>query len=281
MSNNRFVQVYRNQTLRRKFYPFLDNVLRIYPADALDPLIRSAVNIHEEKENIYKEIQSGLSRIQSGLTTTRRSISALSFQRHIMTSQTLQLLEGCDDKIKTYVEIGTKGRYVRRLCKELGFNKSYLVTDPEPGFSPTDILERAGLSKPWEFESLTYEPISSILSESVDLVSIYIGVHHGPADKLLPFIASVNKILTPGGHLIMREHDCTSPEMHMIAGLAHDVFDVATGVSWEEHSKDVTNFHSMDEWESMFAKHGLIRMHKGLLQVGDPSLNTLVRFQKQ
>lgn len=283
MSNdNRFVQVYRNPDLRKRFYPFLENVLRLYPANDLDALIRETVNIHESKEGVYKDIQATLPGTQSGFTRARSAVSALNFQREVMFEQTMELLSGRYDRIDTYAEIGTKGRYVRLLHEELGFQKCYLVTDPKPGFSPTDFLERLSLSRPWQWTPLgnSYTGLGVIKYKSVDLISIYIGLHHAPKEYLNMVLAMANLILRPGGHIIIREHDCTSPEVELMAGLAHDVFDVATGVSWGENSRDVQNFHSIDEWESMFAKHGFRRMHRGLLQTGDPSMNTLVIFKK-
>ena len=285
--SNRFVQVYGDNTLCGQFYFFLDNVLRLYPTDQLHQLIYEVIgvthNSGENEEIIYKEIQRRLPEIKSGLAQIKSSISALGFQRKVMLDQTIELLKDTADRINTYVEIGTRGRYVRSMQKELGFQKCYLVTEPEPNFSPTDILERGGLSRPWEFLPLMnyfWGPTYST-GPNVDMVSIYIGLHHAPKDSLPEFIKALSLILRTGGHFIIREHDCTTPDIHLMAGLAHDVFDIATGVSWEEHSKDMMNFHSIDEWEAVFTQYGLKRMHSGLLQEGDPSLNTLVRFQKQ
>jgi SAM-dependent methyltransferase len=66
-----------------------------------------------------------------------------------------------------------------------------------------------------------YEPIAqaAIADASVDLVTCYVGLHHMTAERLTPFLASVARILRPGGVFIVRDHDVDS-RRHARAGLA-------------------------------------------------------------
>jgi hypothetical protein len=171
---------------------------------------------------------------------------------------------------------------VPALRKQLVFSKAYLAADRRPGFTPTDILERGGLFRPWHFQNIgDYEPITGILEGEVDLVTIYIGIHHAPYKKLVTFLTSISQVIRKGGYLILREHDCDSPEMHQMAAMAHDVFNIATGVSWEENAREVRNFHSVSQFEILLSAYDFVKTEPGLLQEGDPTRNTLLVFRKQ
>src|SRR5262249_34984176 len=140
----------------------------------------------------------------------------LAKQKDVMTRQTLDLL-GEKRRINGYVEIGSTGRYASTLRKELQLDGPLvLVNDVAPTNSPPDIMERGGLRKLGEWVPLdNYAPLPKdrIPDASVDLVSCYIGLHHIPLDRLQPFMASIQRVLRPGGTFILRDHDVISKEM--------------------------------------------------------------------
>ena len=71
----------------------------------------------------------------------------------------------------------------------------------------TLVSERAGLAFCLAVPILplgNYDPIApaSIPDASADLVTCYIGLHHAEPRTLAPFIASLARVLRPGGHFI-------------------------------------------------------------------------------
>ena len=117
--------------------------------------------------------------------------------------------------------------------------------------------------------------------ESIEVITCYIGLHHCPNEKLDAYIKSLYRILKPGGIFIIREHDVTTPEMRIFASLVHTVFNLGTDETWEYNKNEYRKFMSVDEWASLFHKHGFKKTSEGILQDLDPSLNTLISFIKE
>ena len=146
-----------------------------------------------------------------------------------------------------------------------------------------DLLERGQLAKLGAHHPLAdYAPLSeSIGAASLDLVTCYIGLHHMNVDQLQPFLASVRRVLRPGGLFIVRDHDVTTPEMRALVSLAHTVFNVGLGETWETNQKELRYFESMQVWVSRLTAAGFADTGHRVLQDNDPTRNTLLAFTKQ
>jgi spermidine synthase len=104
--------------------------------------------------------------------------------------------------------------------------------------------------------------------------------HAATPDVLDGFVDSIQRVLRPGGLFILRDHDVKTADMSTFVSLVHTVFNVGTDISWEVEHKDYKKFKSADEWAQYLGQHGLKDTAKRLLQVKDPSLNTLMAFMK-
>jgi FAD/FMN-containing dehydrogenase/uncharacterized membrane protein YhaH (DUF805 family) len=265
------------------FYRFLQNVYRLYPEDRFHLLIKEATAAHGDDEAIYRHLQGQLPRIKPFLADLFYALPSLARQKREMARQTASLLE----KGRTYdgyLEIGTTGRYVGALRKSIRMTGPLvLVHDVPPGFSPVDIVERGRLTKVGEYVPLgDYEPIPAdrVRDESLDLVSCYIGLHHCPPDKLDAFVASIVRVLRPGGTLILRDHDVATPAMDAFVALAHTVFNAGLGVPWETNRQERRHFAPIATWVERLAAFGLRDAGARVLQAHDPSDNTLMAFVK-
>jgi SAM-dependent methyltransferase len=210
----------------------------------------------------------------------RFGLPALFKQKQEMARQTLELL-GDKRKIDGYLEIGSTGRYISELRKHVQLSGPLvLVNDVAPTNSPVDIAERGQLGKLGEFVPLNdYAPLpASIADQSMELVTCYIGLHHVPLEKLSPFIASIVRVLKPGGIFILRDHDVKTPQMHHLVALAHSVFNAGLAVPWQVNAAELRYFVSVDEWVKRLAAFGLRDMGKRLLQAHDPTDNVLLGF---
>jgi FAD/FMN-containing dehydrogenase/SAM-dependent methyltransferase len=266
------------------FYRFLQNVYRIYPEDRFHTLIGELVQAHPHgDETIYRTLQARLPSIRPWLAELRYALPSLARQKREMTRQTLELLDG-QRRFEGYLEIGSTGRYLGHLRGRLDLQgDQVLVNDLAPTFSPVDIAERGGLRRLGRFVALDdYAPLAStaIADESIELATCYIGLHHAPLNRLDAFVASIARVLRPGGLFILRDHDVTDDYMRAMAALAHAVFNAGLGVPWETNAQELRHFRSIDAWIELLDRHGLTPVGPRLLQAHDPRLNTLLCFRR-
>ena len=196
-------------------------------------------------------MQQELKGIKPLLSDLRYTVPSLFKQKQEMVAQTLDVL-GSRRRFEGYVEIGSKARYYAGLAKKLDLaGPAYFIDEQPPGFSAADILERGGIAKQGVHLPLQdYEPIAAaaIADASVDLVTCYVGLHHMTAERLTPFLASVARILRPGGAFIVRDHDVASDDMRALVSLAHTVFNAGLGETWEANRAELRFFESADTW---------------------------------
>lgn len=279
-----FLSVYGSVESRDAFYRFLQTVYHLYPEDLFHNLIRSACRRHDDDRAIYEEVARRLPDITPFLRDFRYALPALMTQKKEMRSQTVVALPG-GKRYHGYLEIGSTGRYVKGLKKSLGISgEVYLTHDSAPDYSPPEIMERGGLKEVGRFFLLDdYTPIdrARINDESLDLVTCYIGLHHCPQKKLAAFIASIHRVLRPGGCFVLRDHDAGSVDMRTFCSLVHTVFNAGLGVSWEDDCSELRLFEGVDYWVNAVTSGGFADTGHRLLQANDPSLNTLMCFVRQ
>ncbi|HEX8019338.1 methyltransferase domain-containing protein [Mucilaginibacter sp.] len=276
-----FKAVFNDTKWSDDFYRFLQVIFHLYPEDKFHQLIRQEIAVNNTDEEIYKAVQGKLSTIKPFLSELTYALPALKKQKKEIARQTLGLL-GDRKLIDGYVEIGSTGRYISQLRKEIKVTGPvYLINDLAPTNSPGDIMERGQLGKLGTFIDInSYEPIGAIAENSVDVVTCYIGLHHCPVARLDGFVASIYRVLRPGGSFIIRDHDVKSAEMATFVSLVHTVFNVGLNETLDFEKKDFKNFKSADEWATIISKAGFKDAGKRILQDKDPSDNTLMLFTK-
>jgi SAM-dependent methyltransferase len=282
-TTSEFKAVFNDTRWSDDFYRFLQVIFHLYPEDKFHQLIKDETAANKTDEEIYKSVQRKLPGIKTFLSELTYALPALKKQKKEITRQTLGLL-GDIKQINGYAEIGSTGRYISQLRKEVKVNDPiYLINDLVPTNSPADIMERGQLGKLGTFINVNnYEPISAgdIADESLDVVTCYIGLHHCPVAKLDGFVKSINRVLRPGGSFVIRDHDVKTPEMATFVSLVHTVFNVGLNETWEFEKKDFKNFKPADEWSAIISKAGFKDVGKRILQDKDPSDNTLMLFTK-
>lgn len=282
MSNlSEFKTVFLDKVWSDKFYRFLQVIFHLYPEDKFHHLINETTKTGRTDEEIYKKIQADLPKIKPFLSELTLALPALKKQKKEMSNQVLQLL-GDRKKIDGYLEIGSTGRYISELRKHISLTgQVYITNETEPNNSIADIMERGQFSKIGNFFSLNnYQPITEIETESIDLITCHIGLHHCPHELLDGYIKSIYRILRKGGQFIMRDHDVKSTEMATFVSLVHTVFNLGLNVTWETDNSEFKSFKSIDEWSTILSSYGFIDGGSRILQDKDPSDNTLVSFTK-
>lgn len=234
-----------------------------------------------DDEQIYAMLYSKMGQLKpNALTNLQKALVALTCLKDDLGNQTAFLVG--QRKVNGYVEIGYPGRMIRPLKKRIDMNGPFYVINDKEGLS--DYVE-AGFPLPYDhFIPLNdYAPIpeTAIPTDSVDLVCMYIGLHHVPKKKLDPFIASIKRILKPGGAFILMDHDAHTKELQNFVDVVHSIFNVATGVTPETNRNEIRNFQSLQYWIDRVQSHGMVYDSRPpLIRKGDSTLNSLIRFVK-
>jgi SAM-dependent methyltransferase len=277
-----FKAVFSDTKWSDDFYRFLQVIFHLYPEDKFHHLIAAASKEKNSDEAIYKEVQAKLPRIKPVLSELTLALPALKKQKKEMAKQVLQLL-GERKNIDGYLEIGSTGRYISELKRHIRITGPIILTnDIAPSNSLADIFERGQRKKIGRFFPLTYAPIGGgeVESDSLDLVTCHIGLHHCPQELLPGYLQSIHRILRKGGMFVMRDHDVRTPEMGTFVSLVHTVFNLGLNISWETNSSEFKSFKPVDEWVKIVAAFGFEDSGERILQDKDPSANTLIAFTK-
>ncbi len=279
--SSRFHTVFDAPLWRDRFYTFLENIFHIAPTSILHSAIWDIVEKYKTDEEIYQKIQTNLPSLKPFLADMRYGIVALKKQKNEITHEAKTLLT--DQKITGYLEIWGAGRYIgpmRRICNMNG--PLYLISDEPIDYAPVRILERGKLPQ-YNTRKLTYtsDDFSQIPDDSIECVTIFIGLHHCPLDKLEDFISTFVKKMRNGAHLLLRDHNVESDIMHTFVAIAHDIYNAGTGIPWDINQEELRYFRSISEWKEILLNHGLIFSGKELLQENDPTVNTLMHFIKK
>lgn len=275
-----FRAIYLDPRLRGQFFRFLENVFHLYPEQDYHGLIERISRERLTDREIYEAILAELPSIKPFLRQIRYALPALKKQKEIMCAQTVTLLDG-RKRFGRYAEIGSTGRYYDRLSDKLEFSEPpiFVHTD-KPSYQPHDIVERGHLRKVGSFLPLgAYEPLR-LPENGIDVLTIYIGFHHAPKERRVDFIRSCYRAVKPGGSLIVRDHDVIDPSMVHFVALAHDVFNCGLELPWDTNAAEVRNFLSLQQLQEILVTTGFVPHDRRLLQEGDPTRNTLMRFDK-
>lgn len=267
---------------REEVRDFLNNVFMQLDDENFFILVDSILENPElDDEEIYNKLYKKIGQAKpNAITNLQHTLKSLSSLKSDLGDQTAHLAG--TRQINGYVEIGYPGRMMRPLKERLNMQGPlYAITDKE---SLSDYVE-AGFPRPYDrFVPLNdYEPISenAIPSGSVDLVCMYIGLHHAPKEKLDSFLDSIKRILRPGGMFILMDHDAKTIQLQNFVNVVHSIFNAGTGVPPEVNRDEIRDFHSLEHWIHLLESHGMVHyIHSPLIRDGDSTLNSLVRFDK-
>ncbi|MBT1065465.1 class I SAM-dependent methyltransferase [Bowmanella sp. Y26] len=278
-----FRYIYADSARRADFLPFLQNVFHLYPEQELQALIHQAVTDLGQDQAVYQFLQQQLDEIRPLLADLRYALPALQKQKqkHIMAVQTQPLLP--EKRFEGYLEIGSSGRYLDSLEERLDIQgQRVFISEQAPDYSLEDMLDRGQIAQAGEWLALNdYRPaLEQLAEQSMDLITVYIGFHHCPVDLRESFIGTLRNKLKPGGQLILRDHDVHDQHIWHLVALAHDVFNMGTMESWQYNADERRHFYSLQELQHMMQAFGFKQQGQSLRQQGDPTLNTLMRYQR-
>ena len=275
--------------MRTKFAGFLDNVLKQISSDKFFALLdqtRICDRIVSDKD-IYARLFEHKNIFRPSVPLYWQ-IKSLYDQKAELARQAEQLL-GKDKIIEGYVEIGSPGSYWASLKKSLTMTGTCtIVVDKKRWTDSVQSFSSNTLSSLKPYDACValndYAEISenALASNSVDLVVCFVGLHHVPQEKLDRFIASVCRILRPGGVFLLREHNSKDSAHKALIYAAHSIYNILiTQASVEAEAAEYRNFQNIQDWIELLEKHGLsVDRTQQLTQDGDPTLNTMLKCTK-
>ncbi len=277
-----FRAAFSDPAQRDRIKGFLENVFMQLDTENFFALVDDILTSpHVHDKDMYSILQKRLKESSfSFLKKNTRALKSLKAVKKDLSDQMQELIG--NRPVNGYVEIGYPGRLCKPIKKKLNFSgPTYVVNEQE---QLADYVE-SGFPRPYDrfvyindYDSIRHQDIPT---GSVDLVAMYIGLHHIPPQKLTPFIQSIHRILSPGGSFILMDHDATTPELQDVLSVVHSIFNVATSVSAFEEVREFRDFQSLAHWETLLNKHGFARdSHHPLIREGDSTLNSLIRFTK-
>ncbi|MEX1669961.1 class I SAM-dependent methyltransferase [Zhongshania guokunii] len=278
-----FAYIYRNPQLREEFFAFLVNVFHLYPEQQLQQLIQEAAEVYSSDQNVYRHLQSKLTDIKPFLGELTFALPALNKQKATMAGQTLQLLNS-DRRYEGYLELGSTGRYIDALEEELNIvGERYFLAEKAPSYSLSDMIDRNQI-----WQAGPYIPLADyrtdigkhIANNSLDLVTVFIGLHHCPIPLREEFLSAIRDAMKPGAYMVIRDHDARNTKMRAVVGLAHDVFNMGTEESWEYNARELRHFYSLNFLDNWLNNSGFVGDGRRLYQAGDPTHNALMVYRK-
>lgn len=237
--------------------------------------------------NIYEVLLKILPQFANGpLKAFAKTIKALRVQQAEMANETAAALKAVGvTSVNGYVEIGSPGRYVRPLKDLIDIRGRVTAVNDVFGI-PAMVESSWGFGVPASLRSKkiklkNHDMMTQIEvpNESVDLVSMFIGLHHCPPHKLEAFVSSIYRMLRPGGHFVLRDHDADDRLLSM-AFMAHSTYNAGLGIPYGEELGEIRNLHPLGYWKALLAKAGLEFVGTEYKQEGDPTGNTLMVFKK-
>ena len=280
-ATNHLHTVFSTPHLRSEFSGFLDEVLRMVPSKDFYKLVDTIAKQQSPRtDEEWYAVLSQSSRAIGPWLPPLAQLKSLAHQKEVLGTQIMQLLP--DTPVDGYVEIGTPGTY---LSKQRGLGGQFtVVSDKERRSDRMQALSYNPLKKFKAYDNFValndHAPIA-LPGNSVDVVLLVVGLHHIPVEKLDAFIASISRILRPGGKFILRDHNADGDEMISIVSTAHSVFNVL--LSGEDLATELTeyrNFQSLQHWIERIEAAGFVAGEQRLLQTGDPTKNTMLGFTK-
>ncbi|CAF1170364.1 unnamed protein product, partial [Didymodactylos carnosus] len=285
--NNSFEHVIVNDELRHKFRKFLRTEFNIESPPVLFNYVNRAVRNPSNKNDydIYKELEIVLNTRQfmflRRLYLYMKQIIQLKIQMNDILRQQLAIIKqlNISEQINDIVCIGDGGRNIKRLRSLLKMKgRTYILHDQQ---RLGDIIERSsifpiGTFIPFNINAIEDVPIPS---DSIDIINLYMGLHHIPQNKLKNFLNIVKRILRPGGLFFFREHNAYKKLIPLL-DVAHSVFNVVTNVDFEQDKHEIRAFRTIEQWRSLFRESGFEDTLLYDEQIDDPTDDTMLVFRK-
>ena len=244
--------------------------------------------IKDNKDNYqqcYQELQRYIS--TSFIQKNWNKMKILYNQANVLTDQTVELIQQVRGAIPIngLIYIGDPGRYMKKICDRLNISENKFIVHDR--FSAFDFIEtstilsnRLGKQMKIDYNNVDNDFLKDIYDESVDLVTLYIGLHHFKDDDLHSFLGQVKRVLRPNGLFILRDHNATEDIVPLL-NFAHSYFNALMEVSYKDELNEFRNFRTLQEIRQIVHEYDMVDSQIYKKQHLDPTENHLMAFVKK
>lgn len=167
--------------------------------------------------------------------------------------------------VSCYLDIGCfDGHITKAIGNLFKLNKEQIHgTDIE---SPNSCIVNKS-----EFNFTIYDGIKLPYDDNYfDLITCLMVLHHIPEENLSSILAEINRVMKPGGVLILREHDVKDNDQVELLNVMHDFYDyVWTDNPIEKKEQWDTNYKDNIEWTNLLKTNKFSLRDTPKLYVGD------------
>jgi ubiquinone/menaquinone biosynthesis C-methylase UbiE len=264
-------KIYRSliQTLRRGFNNSKKhNIL-------FTTMLRRINNLLGNDTVIYVYIHNFLNEFIYPISGTPNNESASRANKRVATIKELLSIVNIE-ALDTYVDIGcSAGGITWRVGTSLGVsaNNTYGV----------DVIESSKVGNTGKFNYIQLANMQQSLpfnSGSVQLITMLMSLHH--IREPIAYLKESYRALSPGGILIVREHDCDSiadPEMGLLLDVLHGLYCISwnkTGSLEDVHFSHThyAQYKSRDTWTKLITDIGFVH------STSDPYISKLYNMSQ-
>ncbi|MDN3508125.1 MAG: hypothetical protein P0S94_04310, partial [Simkaniaceae bacterium] len=252
-------------------------------------------------EDIYNELKDRMGEVRKTLAPLHQ-IHALGVLKKGMGSQAAKLTRSCDPKaFHNYLEVFDR-RYHDAIKKKTGMplDGEVISVGNSSDVGITDRLQAGALFSRYPYTThvslndddctdpatqvdKTYRPLGNEIADgSLDMVAIVGGLHHAPSiDREKAFMESVRQKMSPGGVVLLREHDYDEYGglVDSIAEVVHSFVNAESGAPWDVEASELREFSSCIDWGEWMEERGFERLSPdNLILEGDPTQNAMMAF---
>ena len=298
-----FRRVFGSEHLQSEFVKFLKTIFyQLDDQKVLAEMDRILSDPTKSDQQIYEELVARIDTMRNRFPAIFHQLKSLSVLQKGMGLQAAQLMKNFrGETFHNYSEIYFR-RYLKTIQKAAGLalnGKIFDVSDKPYDGSFKERLEAGALLSSYPYRThvslndpdcinpdtqpeKTHKPIGDAVEDgSLDFVACLGGLHHIPAERVGPFVDSMKRKLRPGGVVLLRDHNVTTPELRDIASVVHSFVNATGGVSWEAESREVREFHSAEHWTQLMEAHHFTRISpENLVLQDDPTQNGMMAFVK-
>ncbi|KAL9656888.1 hypothetical protein ABK040_006980, partial [Willaertia magna] len=276
VKDNKCYQVVMNNPVNnRGMFDFLRYIFPAVSASKAHEYLEK-INGKDDKE-IYNLLQKEfLSSWFGKISTQFRMLKSLIEQKKEITGELVELLTKIGQqkrKFKGLLTFGDCGRFVKAMERRLDISDiTYIVNDKE---RTLDIIERGSIIPVGAF--IPFNELQKIPTNSVDLITCFIGLHHCTTEELDKYLRELSRVLRPNGLFILREHDGTK-QLQPMLHVAHNTFNSLIGFSFEENQREYRHFRPMKEWNSLLDNYGFEHLEHYVMQKFDPTIDLMTCY---
>lgn len=159
-------------------------------------------------------------------------------------------------KIESLLDVGcADGSITAALAERLNIRKEFAhgidIADPDEKYALGSKMVNDRIS----FQKYDGEGRFKLADGSINLVVAIMSLHH--VEKIYELVSEIHRVLSPGGLLVIREHDCTTNDMAVMLDVVHGLYAMV----WRDRNKRPVKptfikddkyysaFRSCEDWE--------------------------------